>query len=310
MTASPSFGTVLTMWSFQPTVILGLALLAGIYIAGLRELQRRGRYGTLVRQQHVVYFALALCTIFLALESPIDVLSNQLFSVHMLQHVMLLSIAPPLLLLGKPIPVLLVGAPHPVVRRVARAHARQRWFHGLTAVLTTPIVAWLAFSVVLVWHAPAFYQAALRSDGVHLFEHVCYLAAGMLFWWVVIEPLPGPPRLAYVWRILYLVSAMLPGTLLGVFFAINSTPVYPFYAALPRLWGIPALTDQGWAGVIMMMLGDSILVIAAAPLLAALIARLDASEFARAAALEAAQQQEDARAMSFDEATAAHRTGA
>lgn len=293
MSESPSVLSVLSMWSFQPSVLLGLALGAGIYVAGIRELRRRGRYGSLVQPRHVVFFALGLFTIFLALESPIDVLSLQLFAVHMLQHVLLLCIAPPLLLLGKPVPVLLLGTPRSLVVPVARAHARTRWLHATTGVLTSPFVAWWAFAIFMViWHVPAFYQAALRDEGIHLFEHLCYLLAGMLFWWVVIEPLPGPPRVAYGWRIIYLVTAMLPGTTLGAVFALANTPYYPFYAALPRLWGIAAVTDQGWAGVIMMMIGDASLAIAAAPLFAALIARLDAREFARAAALEAATREE------------------
>jgi cytochrome c oxidase assembly factor CtaG len=159
---------------------------------------------------------------------------------------------------------------------------------------------------MVIWHVPSFYQAALRDEGIHLFEHVCYLAAGMLFWWVVIEPLPGPPRVAYGWRIIYLISAMLPGTILGVVFAVSATPYYPYYAGLPRLWGISAVTDQGWAGVIMMMIGDSVLAVAAAPLFAALIARLDAGEFARAAALEAATR-EEYEASEFGEGTATPR---
>lgn len=306
----PSLVSVLSMWAFQPSVLLGLALLAGIYIAGLRELQRRGRYGLLVRQRHVVSFALGVLTIFLALESPVDVISNQLFAVHMLQHVLLLCIAPPLLLLGKPIPVLLLGTPRSVVLPVARAHARKRWLRRVTRMLTAPIVAWVAFALfMVVWHAPVLYQAALRSEGIHFLEHLCYLVAGLLFWWVAIEPLPGPPRVAYGWRILYLVSAMLPGTILGVVFAVSSTPYYPFYAALPRLWGISAVTDQGWAGVIMMMLGDSVLVVATFPLLAALIARLDAREFARAAALEAAMRDEAGEAADFGDGTVAPRPG-
>jgi cytochrome c oxidase assembly factor CtaG len=233
------------------------------------------------------YFLLGLLAIVLALESPIDPLSNLLLSAHMVQHLLLLLIAPPLLLLGKPIPVLLVGAPHGLAQWLGRSHARTPWFRGLTRTLTHPLVAWPVFvGVMLTWHLPVLYDAALRNAGVHLLEHLCFLLAGVLFWWVVIQPLPGAPGVAHGWRLLYVFAAMVPGTALGAIFVFASASVYPFYAALPRLWGIPILNDQGLAGGIMMAGGDSILATAAIPLFVGAMARLEQIEQARFARME------------------------
>jgi cytochrome c oxidase assembly factor CtaG len=244
--------------------VLGLLLSAWIYIAGLREMGRRGKSGKLVKPSHIASFGSGLAVIALALLSPIDALSDQLFVVHMVQHILLLVFAPPLLLLGKPVPVLLLGLPQPVVRWVARSHHRSRLFHGVVSFLTAPIVAWVLFNGwMLVWHLPAMYDAALRSVSVHLLEHLIFLVTGMLFWWVLLEPLPGGPRLAYSWRILYAFTAMLPGSALGLLFLFSKTAIYPYYAALPRLWGISVLDDQSMAGLVMWLVGDSILVAAA-----------------------------------------------
>jgi putative membrane protein len=144
--------------------------------------------------------------------------------------------------------------------------------------------------VMLTWHLPVLYDAALRNAGVHLLEHLCFLFAGVLFWWVIIQPLPGAPRVAYGWRVLYVFAAMVPGTALGAVFVFASASVYSFYAALPRLWGIPILNDQGLAGSIMMAGGDFILAIAAIPLFVGAMARLEQIEQARFARI--AQQSE------------------
>jgi cytochrome c oxidase assembly factor CtaG len=282
MSTNPSISSVLTEWAFDPSFIVSIALVATIYLIGLRRLAYRGQHGRIVTRQHIASFFLGLLAIILAFESPIDPLSNLLLSVHMVQHLLLLLIAPPLLLLGKPIPVLLVGAPHGLAQWLGRAHARTAWFRGVTRTLTGPFVAWTLFiGVMLTWHLPALYDAALGNAGVHLLEHLCFLFTGVLFWWVIIQPLPGAPRVAHGWRLLYVFTAMVPGTALGAIFVFASSSVYAFYAALPRLWGIPILNDQGLAGSIMMVGGDFILAIAAIPLFVGAMARLEQIEQAR-----------------------------
>ena len=282
MSANPSTLTVLTSWPLQPSVLLGVALTAWIYIEGLRTLAVRSQHGQTVLRRHVAYFALGLLAVVVALESPIDVLSNQLLSVHMIQHLLLLMVAPPLLLLGKPIPVLVVGAPRSLTHWLGRSHARTRWLRTLTSILTLPLVAYLLFfGFMLAWHLPAFYDAALQNAAVHLLEHVCFFATGILFWWVIIQPGLGRPRLAHGWRLLYVFAAMVPGSFLGLLFIFTSTPLYPFYAGLPRLWGISVLDDQDLAGSLMLVAGDAILACALIPLFIGAMERLEQIEQSR-----------------------------
>jgi putative membrane protein len=282
MSTHPSLFTVLADWSFEPSVLLGVALTAWIYAEGLRKLARRGRLGRAVTPWHVASFATGLVCILLGLVSPIDALSDQLLTAHMVQHLLLLMIAPPLLLLGKPIPVLLVGAPHGLVRSIARAHARTSWFHALTYLLMRAYVAWPLFvGTMLIWHLPTFYDAALNNVTVHLFEHVCFLVTGLIFWSVVIQPFPGPHRLAHGWRFLFVFTAMLPDTALGSIFIMAGSPVYSFYAALPRLWDLSVLDDQSLAGNVMLIGGDLVFACALIPLFAGMMNRFEQRELAR-----------------------------
>jgi cytochrome c oxidase assembly factor CtaG len=292
VSTNPSFTTVLTDWTFEPTVLAGVALVAVIYITGLRRLADRAQQGKSVDSLHVTYFFLGLAAVLLALVSPIDALSARLLSVHMVQHLLLLMVAPPLLLLGKPVPVLLVGAPRDLVRWVARSHARTPWFHTLTRILTTPWVAWtIAALVMLVWHLPTLYDAALQNTGIHLLEHLCFLTTGILFWWVIIEPFPGPERVAAGWRLAYVLAGMIPGTVLGLIYIFAPSPLYAFYVALPQLWGTSPLNDQVNAGIIMMTGDDFAMGVAAIPLFAALMTRIEQWELARSARLLAAEEQ-------------------
>ena len=257
MSRDPSLMSILADWSADPQVILGLILAGAVYLAGLRELGRRGKLWRVVRRRHALSFALGLLALALALLSPLDTLDTRLFSVHMVQHLVLLEVAPPLLLLGKPIPALLVGLPHGLVRRVARAHRRTAWLHRLTDFLTLPLVAWPLFvGDLLLWHAPALYQATLVNVGVHLLEHVCFLSTALLFWWVVVEPVPGRPRVHMGMRLLHSVAAMLPMNLLGAVYTFSGVLWYPFYATQGTLWGWAPLDDQRLGGIIMWLPGS------------------------------------------------------
>ena len=282
MDTSPSFGAVAGDWTLTPSIVLGLGLAALIYVLGLRELRRRGRLRRTVAPRHELYFLLGLMAIAAALLSPIDSLSDRLFAVHMLQHFLLLMVAPPLLLLGKPIPVLVVGAPRGLTRWLARRHARVAWFRALTRALVSPFVAWPLFvGTMLAWHIPIFFDSALENETVHVLEHLCFLAAGMLFWWVIVQPYPGKPRLGYGWRLDYVLLATIPESALGFIIILASSPVYPFYTRVPRLWGLSPMDDQAIAGNIMMDGGDAVLVLAMIWLFVHMMNRLEALELAR-----------------------------
>jgi len=267
-----SVASFLLDWSFPPNVVVGLVLVAALYTRGLRDLAWRGRFGRVVKRRHVAYFTLGLLAVLVALTSPLDTLDERLFTLHMAQHMVLLMVAPPLLLLGKPVQVLLLGMPRGLARAVARTHHRTLWLRGLTRRLTAPLVAWLLYNAgLLLWHLPALYDATLRSDGVHLLEHLYFLGTGLLFWWVIVEPMPGPSRLHPGLRLIYVWAAAIPNALLGMIFATKDTVVYPFYAWRQPLWGIAPIDDQHLAGLVMALPGDLIEFIAGAVLFFALM---------------------------------------
>jgi putative membrane protein len=169
--SDPSLQTILTTWTFDPQVVLPLALLAGIYGAGLREAAHRERFHRLAGTRATILFGLGLLALLLALCSPLDSYDDWSFTMHMAQHMFLLVVAPPLLLLGKPIPILLLGLPHPVVRGTARLLHRTPWLRLLTRAAVSPRGAWLLLTSSLVfWHLPPLYQAALINQDIHALE--------------------------------------------------------------------------------------------------------------------------------------------
>jgi putative membrane protein len=140
MASTPSLPSIMLAWSFEPSVVLGLVIAAATYVAGLYELARRGRPWRTVTHRHAVSFMLGLLAVLLALLSPIDTFAGRLFALHMLQHLLLLMVAPPLLL-GKPLPVLLVGAPRGLVQRIARAQPRDMMYVTAAALLFFAMLA-------------------------------------------------------------------------------------------------------------------------------------------------------------------------
>jgi putative membrane protein len=178
-------------------------------------------------------------TLALALSSPIDELVSLLQSAHMVQHILLTLIAPPLLLLGTPDWLLRPALSWPGVRRIAYR-------------LTRPIVAFAVANVTfLVWHFPAFYDLALLVEPVHILEHLTMLGTGLLMWWPLVGPLPELPRLHPPAQMVYICLLTLPSALLGIILGMARAPLYPSYTSQPRLWGLPPLADQQISGLIM-----------------------------------------------------------
>jgi len=188
-----------------------------------------------------VYFAAGLLLLFLALESPIDVGGDYyLFSLHMVQHLILAMIVPPLLLLGLP----------------------EQW-RALDRLRVSPLVANVVFNLVLaMWHLPFLYEATLRNAPLHVVEHLSFLAAGLLFWWPIIVPSAARKAMSVVGKIAYLGFAGVPPTILGLAFILSPTVLYPFYAAAPRVTPLTPLDDQLAAGLVMFGVGNIIYFIA------------------------------------------------
>jgi putative membrane protein len=199
----------------------------------------------LVRRSHPWCFAAGLATIFIALLSPIDILADMLFLMHMTQHVLLIMVAPPLLLLGLPAPLL----------RWLILETRLR---GILAWLTNPIIAYvLVIGNLLTWHIPTLYEAALRNEIIHDLQHALFFYTALLSWWRVIDPTNGwfphfrwPPA-----RWVYLMVAAPPSYVLGSILWGSSNVFYPYYTEAPRLWGLSALADQRYGGMLMWVQG-------------------------------------------------------
>ena len=199
-------------------------------------------------RRQVTWFSLGILTLLVAAEWPIhDLAERYLFSVHMLQHMMISLVAPPLILLGLPQWLLrLVLSPRPVM-----AVARQ---------LTRPLVALLIFNgVIVVTHWPPFVNQAVHSELFHFCAHLLLFWSAILMWWPVVSPLPEMPSLSYPARMFYLFLQSIVPTVPASFLTFGSTPLYPFYESAPRIWGIDALTDMRIAGLTMKIVGGFIL---------------------------------------------------
>jgi putative membrane protein len=198
-----------------------------------------------------------LATIVIALDSPIDGAVDKLFWAHMLQHVLLLAAAPPLILLGRPWPRMWRALPPRSRAKIGRTLALARWTAPVRA-LARPWPALVLLNATLIgWHIPAAYDATLSSNAIHQLEHAMFFFTGLLFWARVIDPGPLRPRLVWPARIAYVVATMIVGWGLAIALVIVPHPLYAHYAALAhRPGGISALTDQQIAGGIMWVPGS------------------------------------------------------
>lgn len=252
----------LLSWSFEPTILIGIAVAAGLYIRGWRRLRGRGRGGRSLRPWRAWCYAGGLAVIAIALLSPIAAFTPLFFFMHMIQHILLIMIAAPLLLLGAPVVPTMWALPRGTRRGVGRLFHRDHPVHRVFRFLTQPGVALVLFVVTLAgWHHPALYDAAQGRSLIHDMEHTLFLGTALLFWWPVIHPTGGKRRLGYGAAILYIFPAKLVGFALGAFLSLTGTAYYQTYIDAPRLWGISALEDQQLGGLIMWVLGGLIFIV-------------------------------------------------
>jgi cytochrome c oxidase assembly factor CtaG len=236
-------------WSLDPSLVY-VVLAAALYLLG-----SRGRDQP--RPPQAAAFLAGLLTIVIALDSPIDAYADKLFWVHMVQHILLLTVAPPLFLLGRPWPRMWRALPLGTRTTVGRTIARARWTAPLRA-LARPLPAWVLFNATFVlWHIPAAYNATLTNQTIHNAEHAMFFFTGLLFWARVVDPGPLRPRLQWPARVAYVVGGMVVGWILAITLVLVPHPLYAHYADLAtRPGGISALTDQQIAGGVMWVLGS------------------------------------------------------
>jgi putative membrane protein len=218
-------------------------LLAGVYLLCAGPLRSRFPGSSPVSAVQAQLFLSGALLLFISVVSPLETLSGYLLSMHMVQHLVLTMLVAPLLLVGTPGWMLRPLLRLPLALPVAR-------------VLTHPLTAFLLFNAIFtVWHAPSFYDLALRDPNVHRFEHAMFLAAALLTWWPVFSPLDELPRMADPPLLLYLFFESLPPTILGALITFAGDILYPSYAAAPRMWGLSAALDQQMGGLIMWIPG-------------------------------------------------------
>ena len=233
-----------TDWHWHPDIIIGLLVLEGIYLLGVGPLRQRYGWAAQVSTEKTVIFSLGVLVIYVALSSPLHELSdNFLFSAHMVQHLLLTLLVPPLLLWGTPDWLLRPMLRYPAVERTAR-------------FLTSPVVAFFLFSSVFaLWHLPSLYDLTLRHHYVHVLEHLLFMATAVVMWWPILSSQPELPRAGYPTQMIYLFFLSLPPGFVGAGITFSGRVLYPWYAEVPRLWGISALVDQQIGGLIMKLLG-------------------------------------------------------
>ncbi len=247
----PSFPGVLLQWRLDPLAIAGLAVAAAAYAWGVRRVNRAHPTNP-QRAYRSWLFGAGLAAIGIALLSPIEAYEGALFSVHMVQHILLELVAAPLLLAAAPI-TLALRAASPSVRRRLLSILQSRVVH----LVSFPVIAWVLFAAVnWGWHFSVFYDQALENEALHYFQHATFIGAALLFWWPVLGADPSPWRLPHPVRLLYLFLAMPQNSFLGVALLSASAPLYPHYVSNVRSWGPTPLEDQQLGGMLMWVVGD------------------------------------------------------
>jgi putative membrane protein len=248
MSSPPLLSLPFSHWQSAPALDAQAILYCALYVFAARRVKNWPAHRGLC-------FIGGVVAVLLALQSGLDTYDNRLLSVHMVQHMVLLLIAPLLLLCGRPVLLTLRALPPDRRGNLARALARMR-------VLTGPIQCLAVFYVVvLLWHLPALYDATLSNSALHGLEHALFLFAGLMLWWPVLDADPvQAQRISGLGRLIYVIAAMPPMALVGAYLNRHTPLVYPSYAAPARALGVSPLVDQANAGAIMWVLGDVIMV--------------------------------------------------
>jgi putative copper resistance protein D len=270
----PSVLGLVTGWTFEPAVVLPLALAVVVWLRLVGRVDRAHPANPVPRRRTVAFLA-GIVVIAIALMSGIDTWDTTLFSVHMVQHLLLTLVAAPLIALGAPITLLLRAATPDVRRRVILPILHSR----IVRVISFPLVAWLLFAGVM-WgtHFSPLFDASLENPLIHDLEHALYLGAGLLFWWPAVGLDPSPWRMPHPVRVMYVFLQMPQNTFLAVTILSSGAVLYRHYATLVRPWGPSALDDQRVAGSLMWLVGDILFLVAIGAILAGWMAHEKAHE--------------------------------
>jgi putative membrane protein len=244
------FEATLGSWSPPVFVSLGTLVAAIVHLRGWRYLHSVSPQA--IEPWRAASFVLGLFSIWIAVGSPLTEFDEQLLTVHMLQHLLLMTIAPALILLGAPVMPLMHGLPRHFVRSVLGPFFRWTPVQRLGRLFSQPAFCWIAAAAALIgWHIPAVFTLALRSESWHVFQHASFFGAGLLFWWPVIQPWPSVAIWSRWSLLLYLFLATLPCDILSGFLVFSERVVYPVYFSAPHRFTMSVLEDQQRAGALM-----------------------------------------------------------
>jgi putative membrane protein len=253
-------------WTFAPGVVLALALYVVVYVVRWQRARTPDEPHPPSAGRLLVFLA-GIVVLVVALISPIDALGEQILAMHMVQHVLLLDIAPILLILGLT-KVLL----RPATRRIHAVEQRVGW-------LASPLFAVFLYSAAMwVWHVPALYDAAAEHSVVHVLEHVTFTGAGFLYWWHLLSPVSTRLRREGTTPIVYMVSTKATVGFLGILLTFAPNAIFSYYENQPEYWGLDADADQALAGVIMAIEQSIVMGIALVVLFTRMLAQSEREE--------------------------------
>ncbi|SAK99898.1 membrane protein [Caballeronia pedi] len=242
-------------WTFDPWIVIVLAVSLALYVAGYVRLRTRGAQGRAGRTARLAAFGAGWLVLVGALVSPLHALSEWLFSAHMLQHELFMLVAAPLLVIGRPLAVWLWAFPAAARTRIGAA-TRARWIRLPWRLVTLPIVAWTLHAAALwCWHAPRFFEAALARPGIHTLQHASFLASALLFWWTVFGRASEVQGSSNAHAMLSLFTTMVHTGALGALLTLAPGVWYPSCIETTRALGFDPLQDQQLGGLVMWVPG-------------------------------------------------------
>jgi cytochrome c oxidase assembly factor CtaG/cytochrome c2 len=249
-------------WSFEPGVVIPLALTVVVYVRGARESRKRSTRNEVALGREMWFFIAGFSVLALALMSPLHQIGGALFSAHMVQHELLMAIAAPLLVLGRPAVPMLWGLPGSVRKPVGKVFTTGL-LRGAWRFLTLPLVAFLLHAAAIwVWHAPSLYDASVTNELVHTAQHLSFLGTALLFWWSVFHGRGN--RKSDGSAILWLFATAVHTSLLGALMTGSDSPWYAAYHDSTTMqWGLTTLADQQLGGIVMWVPGGVVYMIAA-----------------------------------------------
>jgi putative membrane protein len=250
-------------WSCPVGLTFAVVLVGVLYLRGWLRLHSVSVNA--IPSWRACSFLLGLFLIWLAVGSPLAAFDEELLTVHMVQHLLLMTVAPPLILVGAPVMPVLHALPRKFVQSILGPLFRSPAMQGIGRALSQPAFCWLAAAAALLgWHVPAAFTLGLQSEAWHAVEHACFLASGFLFWWPVVRPWPSVPRWPRWSMLVYLFLATLPCDILSAFLAFCDRVVYTVYLSTSKHFGISALEDQQCAGALMWTCVTMVYLLAAA----------------------------------------------